>query len=104
MLREKEDEYDNQIRSLETEINEREILFRNFYIKFEESVEKIGMLEKKVKMVEEKNNFLQSKIEMFDKISHTSSEYFGCNICDLIFKTKLSDEVWLVFSNISILD
>ena len=47
------------------------------------------MLEKKVKMVEEKNNFLQSKMEMFEKTSHTSSDNFVCNICDLIFKTKL---------------
>ena len=89
LLREKENEHDNQLRNLENEINEREILFRNFNIKFEESVEKIGMLEKKVKMVEEKNHFLQSKIEMFEKTSHTSSDNLGCNICDLIFKTKL---------------
>jgi hypothetical protein len=87
--RDKENEYDNQKRTLETEIIEREILFQNFFNKFEESVEKIGMLEKKVKMVEEKNNFLQSKVEMFEKSSHTSSEFVSCNICDLIFETKL---------------
>ena len=33
-------------------------------------------------------NELQSKIEMHEKISHTSSENFACNIYDFILKTE----------------
>jgi hypothetical protein len=42
-----------------------------------------------VNLVEDKNNFLQSKIEMFEKTNHTSTENYVCNIYDLMLKTEL---------------
>jgi chromosome segregation ATPase len=83
-LKEKDIEYEKQIRNLETEIDR----FQNVHAKLEEIIEKIDILQMKAKNVEEKNLFLEYKLEMFEKANKSYLENFTCSICDLIFKPE----------------
>ena len=87
-LKENEKDHNKQIQKLEDEINDKEKVIRNIFIKFEECNARMEILEKKVKVAEDDKAMIETKFLALEKRIQTPSESLSCEICDSIFKTE----------------